>query len=595
MSSEQLPSRNGCGRRRRRPPDRHPGLNAAGACVFRAIARGALAFGALAFGALAGPVGTADRVHGQEVSSLHAGLPAPWQPAPPPAWWPHSSAPEAEVIGRGPAAIDFDSVLSDPTPPPPASDAAQGRTATAHAPAPAGGDAVTYALGFSPPPVVIAGPEMPSDEATIYDDRYPVPTERPWIEWFKPFYGDGMLPPGGTLLGETNLTHPSFYVYGDYRTGIGTGQGVADRFDNWAHRLNLDLDWQWTATERLHAFVGPLNDGVRFTQVRVDDGRMELDPVFNPNLVTAFFEGDVGSILGGFSGTPAEFELPIAAGLVPLLYQNGIWMEDAVAGVSVALPARHSRRLNWSNYDATAFAIFDQVNSPAFGTDNHAAQALGTAWFIDAYGGYIETGWAYIHDTQGEGRSYHNATAAFTRRYFDRISNSVRVIINAGQSRAKESRTADGGLLILENSLITAAPLTCVPYMNLFYGWGRPQSVARAVQSGGILRNVGINFETDGLNGYPTLDDSGNNTFGGAIGLNLLGADLDRQWVLEAAYLNAYGSAANRLAAGDQYALGMRYQFPLSYRTLVRFDTMYGWRSDAIDVYGARAEFRWKF
>lgn len=551
--------------------------------------------------------GESSSVRGHELPPPTTGAPAAWRPAPPPAWWPHPAAateviPEVEEIPPGLSAVDFDSLLIDPAP--------RSRTTSSAAPDPIFSDvgdavqhpAAPYPLGFSPPPLVgaadcetTAGWEMPTDAAGVYDHRYAVPTERPWVEWYKPFYGDGMLPPGGTLFGETNLTHPSFYVYGDYRTGIGTGQGVSDRFDNWAQRLNLDLDWQWTATERLHGFIGPLNDGVRFTQVRFRDGRVDLDAVLNPDLVTAFFEGDVGSILGGFSGTPAEFNLPIAAGLVPLLYQNGIWMEDAVTGVSVALPARHSRWLNWSNFDATAFAIFDQIDSPAFANDNHAARALGTAWFIDAYGGYIETGWAYIHDSEGQGRSYHNATAAFTRRYFDRISNSVRVIVNAGQSREKTARTADGGLLILENSLITAAPLTCVPYANFFYGWGRPQSIARAVQSGGILRNVGINFETDGLNGYPTLDDSGNNTFGGAVGLNLLGADLARQWVLEAAYLNAYGCADNRVAAGDQYALGTRYQFPLSYRTLVRFDTMYGWRSGAADVYGARAEFRWKF
>ena len=90
--------------------------------------------------------------------------------------------------------------------------------------------------------------------------------------------------------------------------------------------------------------------------------------------------------------------LPVAIGLTPLLFQNGIWMEDAVTGAAVALPARHSTLLDWSNFDATAFVIVDQLNSPAFGTDPHAAQAVGTAWFIEAYGGYIETGWAYLHD-----------------------------------------------------------------------------------------------------------------------------------------------------------------------------------------------------
>ena len=57
---------------------------------------------------------------------------------------------------------------------------------------------------------------------------------------------------------------------------------------------------------------------------------------------------------------------------------------------------------------------------------------------------------------------------------------------------------ADGVLLLVENSWISSSPLTVVPYANFFVGWDRPQSVARAGVSGGILRNTGINFDTDG-------------------------------------------------------------------------------------------------
>lgn len=451
-------------------------------------------------------------------------------------------------------------------------------------------------LGFSPPPTIqhpswktVDSPEL------VYDLKYPVPVQRPWIEWGRQFYAPGMMEPGGRIFGEFNLTHPMFLVYGDFRTGIGVGENAANSFSNLAGRLNLDLDLWLTSTERFHGFVGPLNNGNQFTQVNFDDGNLDFEGVFNANLVAGFFEGDIGYMLGGLTNNPAEFDLPIAAGLMPLLYQNGIWMEDVVTGVALARTAQHNRLLNWSNYDATVFAIFDQLNSPVFGQDNHAGQAFGTAWFIEAYDGYIETGYAYVRDRKGQGRSYHNATVSYTRRYFDRISNSIRFIVNAGQDLPKEQRSADGGLVILENSWITANPLTVVPYMNVFYGYGRPQSVARAGGSGGILRNVGITFETDGLNGYPTLDDSAINTVGGAIGINLLGAALDRQLVLEASVVHGYGLDAGRVTRGDQYGLGARYQLPLSHNTLLRLDTMCGFRESDFDLYGARAEFRYKF
>ena len=430
-------------------------------------------------------------------------------------------------------------------------------------------------------------------EQTVYDDKQPVPTQRPWIEWGRKFYGSGITPPSETWLGDTNLVQQQLYLYGDYRTGISTGRNDLARIDNWASRLNLDLDYRITATERFHAFFGPLNRATQFTRLERVDGDWEYQTFYNLNPVTAYFEGDAGALLGGAAGTPSPFELPVTAGLVPLVFQNGIWLEDAASGFAFAIPARHSRLLNWANFDATFFAVFDQINSPAFGADKHAAQAFGTALFIDAYDGYIETGYAYLNDREGLGRSYHNATASYTRRYFDRISNSIRLITNMGQDLPKADRTADGALLLIENSLVTNEPLTVVPYFNLFAGWGRPQSVARAGVAGGVLRNTGINFEIDGLNGYPTLDATGADTAGGSIGVDLIGDDLDRQWLLEASYVTAHGDRA--LISGDQFALGTRYQVAISHRSIIRFDTMYGWEKGDNNINGSRIEYRWKF
>lgn len=445
---------------------------------------------------------------------------------------------------------------------------------------------------FAPTPLPPTFHDVESEQR-VYDDKRALPTQRPLLELGREFYGSGIRPPSQTWLGETNLVDQQLYVYGDYRSGIAAGRNRSGRIDNWAQRLNLDVDYRITATERFHMFVGPLNKANRFTNVALEEGRLRYNEFYNLVPVTGFFEGDLGAIFGGLSGQPSPMEVPVTAGLVPLLFQNGIWMEDAVTGFACAVPARHSRLLNWANFDATFFAIVDQLNSPAFDGDLHAAQALGTAWFIDAYGGYIEAGYAYLHDRKGQGRSYHNATFSFTRRYFDRISNSVRVITNSGQQLQRQDRTADGVLLLVENSLVTAEPMHLVPYFNFFVGWNRPQSVARAGVSGGVLRNTGLNFEIDGLNGHPILDDSGADTLGGAIGVDLIGDALDRQWLIEAAYVSPHGDRA--LASGEQYALGTRYQFALSHRTIIRMDAMYGWLRGQPDIYGTRIEYRWKF
>jgi hypothetical protein len=249
--------------------------------------------------------------------------------------------------------------------------------------------------------------------------------------------------------------------------------------------------------------------------------------------------------------------------------------------------------LNWSNFDATFFAVFDQLNSVAFPSD-HSAQAFGTAWFIEAYDGYIESGYAFVRDRNFGDRSYHNITTSYTRRYLDRISNSLRVIVNTGQGLPADQRTADGVLLLVENSWITASPLRFVPYANFFVGWDRPQSVARAGVSGGILRNTGISYDFDGLNGFASLDTTASDTAGGAVGVDLLGQDLNHQLLLEMAYLTPHGSK-NAAVPDDQYAVAGRYQVNLSHATLLRFDALYGWRRQLQDVYGTRMEYRWKF
>lgn len=453
---------------------------------------------------------------------------------------------------------------------------------------------VPWHLDFSPTPLPMQPWEHDySEEQRVYDDKYAVPVQRPLLELGRDFYGSGIRPRSETWLGETNLVHQQLYVYGDYRTGIAAGRNQFGRIDNWASRLNLDVDYRITSTERFHMFVGPLNEVNNFTNVSLTDDKLRYNQFFNLEPVTGYFEGDLGAIAGGMNGGSSPAEIPVTIGLVPLLYQNGVWMEDAATGFAFAIPAKNSRLLNWSNFDATFFAIFDQLNSPAFGNDEHAAQAFGTAWFIDAYGGYIETGYAYLNDRQDLGRSYHNATFSFTRRYFDKISNSVRVITNSGQDLESDQRTANGALLLVENSLVTAKPMHVIPYFNGFVGWDRPQSVARAGVSGGVLRSTGLNFEPDGLNNHPILDDTAADTFGGAVGIDLIGTNFDRQFVLEAAYVSPHGNRA--FIDNDQYGLGARYQWALSHNVIIRLDGMYGWQRGDTDIYGTRIEYRWKF
>ncbi len=79
------------------------------------------------------------------------------------------------------------------------------------------------------------------------------------------------------------------------------------------------------------------------------------------------------------------------------------------------------------------------------------------------------------------------------------------------------------------------------------------------------------------------------------MGLNILGANFRDQLVLEGAALGSYGSGSFKRVVGDQYAMGVRYQRPISHRWIFRADSMYGFLRNAEDNFGNRIEFRWKF
>jgi hypothetical protein len=458
------------------------------------------------------------------------------------------------------------------------------------------GDEVPFtSIDFSPDPAHDCYCWDGSSELGVYSGKHLNPTQRPWVECFTPLYGPGPWPPSYDCLGPTNLVRPKLYVYGDYRAAAAANNNGANSQTVLANRLNLDLDFSITATERFHAFWGPLDEGQQFSSVVFDDGEMEVDDHldgWDQNTDAMYFEGDLGYIVGGARGIDAPFDLPFAVGLIPLVLQNGIWLEDAFVGAAATIPAKNSPWRDWSNFDTTFFVGWDELTTPAFGADADEATFVGATTFIERRGGYIELGYAYVDDPANIGRSYHNLGLSYTRRYLNLVSNSARLIVNAGQDGPQNQRTADGFLVLMENSLLTPMPYNLVPYVNLFAGFDRPQPLGRLQ---GPLKNTGINFESDLLTGYPILDDSGNNTYGGAFGVDLLGRQFDRQLMIETAVLQAFDDDASRIAPGDQYALGMRYQRRLNNSLILRADVMHGWLENSDDIDGARIELRHKF
>jgi hypothetical protein len=436
-------------------------------------------------------------------------------------------------------------------------------------------------------------------QVDVYGAKTAVDPPRPPIELGRPQYTSGAYEESGTLLGQLNPLLPGLAIYGDWRTAVAYNSNNGKDIAQIATRLNIDVDFKFTGTERIHAFFSPLQRGNAFTRFEFGggDGNGKFNDEIDLNPQTLFFEGDFGSLYSGFSGTEATFDLPFTVGLFPLFLQNGIWANDAILGGAVSLPAKNSRKLGLANFDTTFFAAFDNVDNKAIlGSNNNInnnnnANIYGVTTFIDAFSGYIEAGYGLIQGREDrDGLLTNFVTAAYTRRYANTLSNSTRVFANFGNGQDDE-----GVAILSENSLISGLPSTLIPYANFFVGVGNPQPLVDG-NGAGILKNVGINFETDALTGYPKLNDTGSNSFGGAIGLQYL-FNLDQQLLFEVATVQPFGDPIAGIGvATPQYALGVRYQIPLSKAWLFRADATYQITEGADeDTFGIRAEVRRKF
>ena len=231
------------------------------------------------------------------------------------------------------------------------------------------------------------------EQADIYGSKAAVEPPRPLLEIGRQQYTSGIYDESSTLLGALNPLLPGLAIYGDWRTAVAYNQNNGKDIAQIATRLNLDVDFKITATERLHAFFTPIQeDNVKFTRYEFGggDANGEFNGEFDLDSADAVSSRATSDpfIPGSPERKPA-FDLPFTVGLFPLFLQNGIWANDAILGGAVTLPARNSRTLGLANYDITFFAAFDNIDNASLvdanGTaDNDNANLFGVTAFIDA-------------------------------------------------------------------------------------------------------------------------------------------------------------------------------------------------------------------
>ena len=264
--------------------------------------------------------------------------------------------------------------------------------------------------------------------------------------------------------------------------------------------------------------------------------------------------------------------------------------------MAFGITAKNNPALDISNMDLTFFAGFNKVTTAAVPDATTTPKSSASPDSPTLRKGYAEFGYGYV-DADDERpelpqphRRVHQAVPAAG------WPTASGVIGNFGQEAT--AKTADGVLLLIENSLIPRRPMNAipssaefVPYFNLFAGFDTPQPLARAADTGGVLKNTGINFESDGLTGYPTLDASAHGFLrrGGGSGVPVRARPSARRG--RGGRRSAWATARWDPSTPS----GLRYQHPITNAWIVRADAMHGWREGQKDVYGVRVELRRKF
>jgi len=136
-------------------------------------------------------------------------------------------------------------------------------------------------------------------------------------------------------------------------------------------------------------------------------------------------------------------------------------------------------------------------------------------------------------------------------------------------------------------------PSTLLPYANFFVGAGNPQPLVDG-NGAGILKNVGINFETDALTGFPN-----STTAAPTPGAARSAYSISSIWISSS---SSRWRLCSRLAIRPwhrrlrpQYGFGARYQIPIDRAWLFRADATYHLLGGGQDSFGLRTEVRRKF
>jgi hypothetical protein len=413
---------------------------------------------------------------------------------------------------------------------------------------------------------------------------------RPILELGNPFLGSGTLEKG-IELPTGAVWQPSLLVFGTLRTAYQSFDDEAGRNSELVGRLDLFGNLQLSGTERVVAGFRPLDRDGRFTSYVLSSdvpGADEDEVVdeLNVELTSLFFEGDFGEIFPNLSRDDfAPTDIGFSVGRQPLLFQEGLLINDSIDGVGVTRNTLQPR--GTSNFRATLFWGWNEIGRSGTGAtaDNREdddAQLYGLLTSTDLRRSTVDADLVWVRSkVRGGDGAPETATGgdllaggvSFVQR-IGKAATSFRVV--GSYALDDTTDTADGLLLFSEASWSLPHGHDHL-YVDGFWAVDEFVSAARGPATGGPLGRAGINFAAVGLGRYgAALSSRARDVAGGAVGYQRFFDHTRKQLLVE---LGARVGTADEVA--DSVATTVRYQAALGRRFVVVIDGFVGRREAA--------------
>jgi len=358
---------------------------------------------------------------------------------------------------------------------------------------------------------------------------------------FSEFLGTG--PPAGTHLkwfgDQGYMWDVRFVGSGGYDLFGFAYEQNNQRQDALGHQLTLDLDLRLTGTERFHVQFRPLgegNTGGSYYQFSNPDGYVDNSHA-EPDRY--WFEGELGSILGGLVDPFAVLDYNFAVGKFPVALHNALLMNDEI--LAVGLGKNTILRDGLSNVNVQFLYAFNDVQNAAGDNKLYGVNAV-----IDRQRTFYEFSYLLLQNDADSTRDARYAAVSGTK-FFGPLTLAARGLFKAGDPGG----VGNGQLAVLESNYTRAfhdnrwGVEKGVFYGNAFYA-----SAGWTPISGRNFNRLRASFETNPLIRIAAGVSAGEQ-WGAALGVQLFRHHEDESWIPEIAFDEIDGQPV--------WGLGMRY------------------------------------